>query len=89
MNLLEALIDRPKWQSRGACRGSALEGSNIFYEESGNSFAEARKVCNHCPVKGECLRWALERGERFGMWGGKSQKELQVLRGENHVDAAH
>jgi WhiB family redox-sensing transcriptional regulator len=41
---------------------------------------EAKEVCRGCVVSNECLEYAIENGERFGIWGGKSERERRRLR---------
>jgi WhiB family transcriptional regulator, redox-sensing transcriptional regulator len=41
---------------------------------------EARQVCRACPVRRPCLRWALERGEDAGVWGGTTGDERRILK---------
>ncbi|HWG65244.1 MAG TPA: WhiB family transcriptional regulator [Streptosporangiaceae bacterium] len=41
---------------------------------------DAKKICHGCPVRVNCLRWALERGEDAGVWGGTTEDERRVLR---------
>ena len=42
--------------------------------------ADAKAVCRRCPVLTECLGWALESGQDFGVWGGTSEDERRALR---------
>ena len=46
---------------------------------------KAKEICNRCPVKEPCLEQALERGERFGIWGGKSERERRAIRKERKM----
>lgn len=65
--------------------GAACMGSpDDFFPERGTaqiSARDAKKVCNGeaggpvCPIRERCLEYALERKERFGIWGGKSERE--------------
>lgn len=68
------------WQLRSACRGVSPE---IFFPESGQSTTAARRVCAGCPVRTECLAYAVKNRERFGVWGGLSERELRVVLREN------
>lgn len=43
---------------------------------------EAKKICESCEVRSECLQYALENDERFGIWGGLSERERRRLRNE-------
>lgn len=51
----------------------------IFYPEQGASTAPAKMICGRCEVKSECLDYAIERGEKFGVWGGLSERERRKL----------
>ncbi|MDU5308733.1 MAG: WhiB family transcriptional regulator, partial [Varibaculum cambriense] len=46
----------------------------------GGSTREAKAVCELCEVRDECLSYALENDERFGIWGGLSERERRRLR---------
>ena len=63
--------------TRAASSGVVQE--NAFFPEKGGSTREAKKVCAACEVRTECLQDALDRGERFGIWGGLSERERRRL----------
>jgi WhiB family redox-sensing transcriptional regulator len=65
------------WTEQAACRGM---DPDLFFPERGHSTAEAKAVCGSCPVRDTCLDEALARSERFGIWGGKSERERRRLR---------
>lgn len=69
------------WQVEAACRGV---DPDLFYPTQGESTAEAKAVCRECPVTAECLAYALETRQQFGIWGGKSERERRPLRVEHH-----
>lgn len=69
--------DEPEWRQGGACRG--LDPA-LFYPEVGESTAPAVRVCRACEVRQECLDYAIKASERFGVWGGLSEKERRVER---------
>jgi WhiB family redox-sensing transcriptional regulator len=46
----------------------------------GGSTREAKKVCTTCDVRSECLEYALSNDERFGIWGGLSERERRRLK---------
>lgn len=60
---------RADWMAEAACRGME---TSIFYPEHGQRAENARKVCQTCPVIDQCGEYALDNGERFGVWGGGS-----------------
>jgi WhiB family redox-sensing transcriptional regulator len=45
--------------------------------------AEAKAVCAGCPVRVECLTWALETGQNYGIWGGYTENERRELKRRN------
>lgn len=65
------------WQDRALC---AQTDPEAFFPEKGGSTREAKKVCLACEVRVDCLDWALEKDERFGIWGGLSERERRRLR---------
>lgn len=66
------------WQAAALC---AQIDSGIFFPEKGEPTTLAKQVCRRCPVDGECLAYALRNNERFGVWGGTSERERRRLRG--------
>ncbi|MGO1480104.1 MAG: WhiB family transcriptional regulator [Brachybacterium sp.] len=65
------------WQERALC---AQTDPEAFFPEKGGSTREAKKVCVSCDVRAECLEYALENDERFGIWGGLSERERRKLK---------
>jgi hypothetical protein len=77
---LVCLISQPgDWRGRALC---AQVDPDIFFPDKGESPAAAKRVCASCEVRAECLQDALDRGERFGVWGGLSERERRVLAGQ-------
>ncbi|MFV8301254.1 WhiB family transcriptional regulator [Mycolicibacterium fortuitum] len=73
----EHLINREPWQAEGICRQVDPE---IFFPEKGQSTKDAKRVCANCPVAAECLEYALVNGERFGIFGGYSERERRQMK---------
>ena len=65
------------WQERALC---AQTDPEAFFPEKGGSTREAKKVCTQCEVRAECLDYALAHDERFGIWGGLSERERRKLK---------
>ncbi len=65
------------WQERALC---AQTDPEAFFPEKGGSTREAKKVCSGCDVRSECLEYALANDERFGIWGGLSERERRKLK---------
>lgn len=65
------------WQADALC---AQTDPEAFFPEKGGSTREAKRVCEGCEVRSECLDYALANDERFGIWGGLSERERRRLR---------
>jgi WhiB family transcriptional regulator, redox-sensing transcriptional regulator len=75
--LLDEDAEEPGWQERALC---AQTDPEAFFPEKGGSTREAKKVCLTCEVRDECLEYALMNDERFGIWGGLSERERRKLK---------
>jgi hypothetical protein len=51
-----------------------------FYPERGQSAKKAKARCAVCPVRADCLDYALRVGEKHGVWGGFTERERRQLR---------
>jgi WhiB family redox-sensing transcriptional regulator len=69
---------RDGWVELAACAGHDPE--HWYVAEHTGPYTYARTVCATCPVKLDCLNWALRADERQGMWGGLSPRQRQQLR---------
>ncbi|WP_246281676.1 WhiB family transcriptional regulator [Fodinicola acaciae] len=69
--------DVPEWQDRALC---AQTDPEAFFPEKGGSTREAKRICTGCEVRAECLEYALAHDERFGIWGGLSERERRRLK---------
>jgi len=65
------------WQEQALC---AQTGADFFFPEPGSSVREAKRICGMCEIRSACLEYALTNDERFGVWGGLSEKERLSLR---------
>ena len=80
--MLTASDGEASWLDRAACRDHDPE---LFFPDSDIQPARAhveaaKKVCRGCPVRGTCLRWALDHGQEAGIWGGTTERERRQLR---------
>ena len=69
--------DDQSWQDYANCLGV---DPDLFFPERGASTREAKEVCRGCVVREDCLEYALVNGEKFGIWGGMSERERRRLR---------
>jgi WhiB family redox-sensing transcriptional regulator len=71
------VAEEQEWQERALC---AQTDPEAFFPEKGGSTREAKRICQGCEVKDECLEYALAHDERFGIWGGLSERERRKLK---------
>ena len=76
---LSAMEDGGVWQDGALCAQTDPES---FFPDKGESPRPAKTVCRACGVRPECLDYALHHGERFGVWGGLSERERRRLQGQ-------
>lgn len=65
------------WQEEGLC---AQADPDAWFPQKGGSVLAAKRICQRCPVQAECLEYALTHDERFGVWGGLSERERRALK---------
>jgi len=75
--LIKALSEDRSWQSKANCMGV---DPDLFFPERGASTKEAKEVCRGCVVRDDCLEFALRNSEKFGIWGGMSERERRRVR---------
>ena len=76
--------ETPQWQFRAACRG---EDAALFFapgyferrEEKNRREAKAKAICARCPVRVDCLEYALGIREGHGVWGGLNEMERRAI----------
>lgn len=67
----------PDWRGSAAC---AQTDPELWFPERGGSPRNAKRVCRTCPVRWECLAYALTNDERHGVWGGYMPDERAQMR---------
>ncbi len=72
------------WQDLANCRGA---DPDLFFPERGASTRTAKGICRECSVKNECLEFAIVSSEKFGIWGGMSERERRKIRRQRAVAA--
>ena len=79
--------DHPSWMDEAACHGIG----DMFFAESNDEQAHAyaaKRVCASCSVRLDCLQYALDRRERFGIWGGLTASERQRMHRREHRNSS-
>ena len=83
--LLEILAsDQLAWQDLANCRGA---DPDLFFPERGASTRTAKSICRESAVRAECLEFAIVSSEKFGIWGGLSERERRKIRRERAASA--
>ena len=71
------LMLETSWREYANCLGV---DPDLFFPERGASTEEAKAVCRGCQVRSDCLEYSLAAGEKFGIWGGVSERERRRIR---------
>jgi hypothetical protein len=76
---LAALVARHlgPWARQASCAG---ENPDIFFPPKTSPGTEAREICQRCPVRQDCLDYAMRADIRYGIWGGLDENERHSLR---------
>jgi WhiB family transcriptional regulator, redox-sensing transcriptional regulator len=81
----EALTARPGWQAQANCRDL---DTRQFFPGRGDPTEGAKAVCRGCVVREACLEFALAGNEKFGIWGGLSDRERRRVKARRRREAA-
>ena len=81
-SLRSATWNQEEWRELGSCRKLA---TSMFFPigqtgEAEVKIARAKKVCVTCPVRQQCLEFAITTNQEYGVWGGHSEEERRVIR---------
>jgi len=77
LDVAPATDEDDQWQENALC---AQTDPEAFFPEKGGSTREAKRICMGCEVRDKCLEYALANDERFGIWGGLSERERRRLK---------
>lgn len=80
--MVDGVMQRFEEGPRPWLRGASCQGvdADLFFPPRGAPAKEAKALCGRCPVRQECLDYALDHGERFGIWGGMSERQRRRIR---------
>lgn len=93
---MKSIIDTYEWQTKSLCKNELKFDSKTktfvpyteddFFPRSGKTVTtEVKELCDRCPVEAECLEFALTFPEKFGYWGGKSEKQREKIRQQQNI----
>jgi WhiB family redox-sensing transcriptional regulator len=78
------------WRSQAACRRELGVDPEVFFPPNGartDLDSPAKEACRSCPVQTDCLEWALDTRQRFGIWGGRTRHERRRIARERAIAA--
>ncbi|MYH55713.1 MAG: WhiB family transcriptional regulator [Acidimicrobiia bacterium] len=83
--IIEALAVEPvSWREFANCLGA---NEDLFFPDRGASTRAAKQICAECQVRVDCLEYAVTQGEKFGIWGGLSERERRKIRKRRAMEA--
>lgn len=71
------LAEMPEWMNDALC---AQVDDDLFFPKKGGSVTDAKSVCAACPVRQQCLDYAVDNDEWFGIWGGLTERERRKVK---------
>ena len=70
------------WRGLGNCAG---QDPDLFFAPGAVEHREAKRICRDCPVRRECLAYALFEPVDHGIWGGLTERERRRMRREGRI----
>lgn len=70
--------DTEQWRQFAAC--GDMNVADFFPEEGANVTLEIKIVCRGCPVRNECLDFAIRTKQKYGVWGGYNEQDRRRTR---------
>jgi WhiB family transcriptional regulator, redox-sensing transcriptional regulator len=67
------------WMGRGVCQDLSVEDKEQFFASTARGQEQAAAHCARCPVQQRCLSFAVETRQQFGVWGGRTERQLRAL----------
>lgn len=83
-SLIGDLLDHETWSEDAACSGVDID---IFFSSDDGEQKQALEMCRACPVQRECLQYAIQQREMYGIWGGMTESERRgIIRDRRRQD---
>lgn len=81
-----AQVAQMKWADYALC--AEADPESWFPEKRGSGTIAAKRICGQCFVREQCLEWALDHAETWGIWGGLSERERRRVRRDREQERA-
>ena len=86
--ILIGIVMPPAWIRYALCAQNTEVDLGAWFPLKGEDTVLARAICARCPVRQECLDYAVDNGEQYGIWGGMSFKERREYKQTRDQEAA-
>jgi len=73
------LLQAEPWMADGACRNHP-DAPWLWFPHQGGDTDTPKAICAGCPVRQQCLTYALDTNQTYGVWGGTSERERRRIR---------
>ncbi len=67
------------WRDRAACRDLVTADNDPFFADTDEGIQAAIAICATCPVRDDCLTFAVRTGQQYGVWGGQTEQTVRRL----------
>lgn len=68
----------PPFADQGLCAQTGPDDTTWFPAKGGSTIP-AKRLCQGCPIKDACLQYAIANNIRYGVWGGRSERERDAI----------
>lgn len=73
------MMDFRSWRDQAACRDLVTVDFDPFFADTADGTREAIAICVTCPVRDDCLTFAVRTGQQYGIWGGQTEQTIRRL----------
>ena len=77
------------WRDQAVCRDFVTAEYDPFFADTADLQAEAIAICATCPVRDDCLTFAVRTGQQYGIWGGQPQQIIRRLIAADRAGRPH
>jgi WhiB family transcriptional regulator, redox-sensing transcriptional regulator len=77
------------WRDQAACRDVVTADYDPFFADTAELQVEAIAICATCPVRDDCLTFAVRTGQHYGIWGGQPQQMVRRLIAADRAGRPH
>ena len=77
------------WRDLAACLNVVSANYDPFFADAAELRAEAIAICATCPVRDDCLTFAVRTGQQYGIWGGQPERIVRRLIAADRAGRPH